>query len=109
MSNLKKKFGKRVKELRKSRGLTQEKIAELINIEPPNISKMESGTHFPLPENIEKLAKALDVEVKDLFDFEHFQTKNTLISQINDFFNKTDLKDIELMYKFSKNLQEYKK
>ena len=31
----------RVREIRKSKGLTQEQIAELINIEPPNVSKME--------------------------------------------------------------------
>ena len=34
MLSLKQKFGKRVKELRKSKGITQEQIAELINIEP---------------------------------------------------------------------------
>ncbi len=44
MSSLKEKFGKRIKELRKAKGFTQEEIAELVNIEPPNISKIESGT-----------------------------------------------------------------
>ena len=44
-----------IKELRKLKGLTQEQIAELINIEPPNISKIESGTHFPQPENIDPI------------------------------------------------------
>jgi len=109
MSNLKKKFGKRVKELRKSRGYTQEKVAELINLEPPNISKMESGTHFPLPENIEKLANALNVEVKDLFDYEHFQLKHTLVSKINDFLDAAELKDVEFVYKFTTGLKQYKK
>ena len=63
MDSFKKKFGKRVKELRKKEGLTQEQVAEIVNIEPPNISKMENGLHFPQPENIEKLSKALSIEI----------------------------------------------
>lgn len=39
MSSLKDKFGKRVKEIRKGKGITQEQLAESVNIEPPNISK----------------------------------------------------------------------
>ena len=78
MTSLKQKFGKRVREIRKSKGLTQEQIAELINIEPPNVSKMESGLHFPQPDKIEKLAKALDVNIQELFDFEHIQKKQDL-------------------------------
>ena len=78
MTSLKRKFGKRLKELRKSKGLIQEQLAELINIEPPNISRIESGTHFPQPENIEKIAQVLNISVKELFDFEHFDEKTIL-------------------------------
>lgn len=109
MSNLKKKFGRRVKELRKSKGYTQDKVAELINLEPPNISKMESGTHFPLPENIEKLADALNVQVKDLFDYEHIESKEVLVEKINEFLNIAELKDVEFVYKFTTGLKQYKR
>ena len=108
MASLKDKFGKRVKELRKSKGLTQEQIAELINIEPPNVSKMENGLHFPQPEKIEKIAKALDINIKDLFDFEHFQKKEDLVKHITSSLNEFDLKTIELIYKFISNLKLYK-
>ena len=37
MSDFKKLLGKRIKEIRKSKNLTQEKLAELINIEVPSI------------------------------------------------------------------------
>lgn len=47
MNSLKAKFGKRIRELRKRSGFTQEKLAEMIGMEPPNISKMENGLHFP--------------------------------------------------------------
>lgn len=108
MSSLKIKFGKRLKELRKSKGITQEQIAEIVNIEPPNISKIECGMHFPQPEKIEKIANALGVEIKDLFDFEHFQKRQELLAYINNVLENCELKTIELVYKFIYNLKLYK-
>lgn len=108
MSSLKQKFGKRVKELRKSKGITQEQIAELINIEPPNVSKMENGLHFPQPDKIEKIATALDVSVQDLFDFEHFLDRKSLIKYINKSVEDFDNRSLELAYKFIYNLNLYK-
>lgn len=78
--SLKKKFGLRVKYLRKINKITQEQLSGMIHIEPPNISKMEKGIHFPSPKNIEKLAEILQVEVKDLFDFENLDAN---LSRLN--------------------------
>lgn len=108
MSSLKIKFGKRLKELRKSKGITQEQIAEIVNIEPPNISKIECGMHFPQPEKIEKIANALGVEIKDLFEFEHFKKKQELLTYIMEALDGFELKTVELVYKFIYNLKLYK-
>lgn len=108
MQSFKQKFGKRVKELRKSKRMTQESLAELISMEPSNISKLESGMHFPAPEKIEKLAKILEVEVKELFEFEHFNKKQDLLKYINETLSEFEIKDIELVYKFVNNLKLYK-
>lgn len=108
MSSLKIKFGKRVRELRRSKGITQEQMAETINIEPPNISKMENGLHFPQPDKIEKIANALDVSVQDLFDFEHIKKKQELIKYIESTIKNLDTKDLEFIYKFIYNLKLYK-
>ena len=108
MTSFKEKFGKRIREIRKEKGFTQEQIAEKIGIEPPNISKLENGAHFPLPENIEKLAKALNVDIKDLFDFGHFDEKTLLAKKIKEFIANADKKDIEFLYKTTINLSQYK-
>ena len=79
MTTLKYRFGRRVKELRKAKGMTQEQIVALINIEPPNVSNMESGLHFPQADKIEKIAKALDVNISELFNFGHIQKKKSLL------------------------------
>ena len=80
--SLKKKFGSRVKYLRKMNKITQEQLSGLIHIEPPNISKMEKGVHFPSPRNIEKLAEILQVEIKDLFDFDNLNENLNQLSSL---------------------------
>lgn len=108
MNSLKIKFGKRVRELRRSKGITQEQLAELVNIEPPNISKIECGMHFPQPDKIEKIASALDVEIQSLFEFEHFQAKQQLIDYITISLQDFELKTLEFIYKFIRNIKLYK-
>ena len=109
MKSLKEKFGLRLQELRKSLSLTQESVAENIAMDTPNLSNIENGKRFMSPENIEKIAKALNVEVKDLFDYEHYQSKNILLARIQDFLDTAELEDIEFVYKFTTNLKQYKK
>ena len=103
MVSFKIKFGKRIKELRKSLGYTQEQVAEMIGIEPTNLSKLENGLHFPQPEKIEKLAKIFNISVMELFDFEHFQQREVLIKEINEYLKTAGTKDIEFVYKFIKS------
>ena len=47
MSNLSEQLGKRISEIRKARGIKQSELAELIDIEATNLSKIERGIHLP--------------------------------------------------------------
>ena len=64
--------------------------------------------HFPQPEKIEKIANALNTDIKELFNFDHIQNKEMLIDYINNTLKRFDLKDIEIVYKFIKSLELYK-
>ena len=44
--NIKKEFGEKVKRLRKQKGYTQEKLAELIDNSSRNLSNIELGLSF---------------------------------------------------------------
>ncbi|MGN0014220.1 MAG: helix-turn-helix domain-containing protein [Candidatus Gastranaerophilaceae bacterium] len=50
----KKLLGKRLQEIRKSRKLTQEQVAEFAGLETSSISNIENGKYYPSAENIEK-------------------------------------------------------
>ena len=61
-------FGKRVAELRRKRGLTQEQLAAKIDTHVTTIAFIEGGTKFVRLSTLRKLAQALDVEIKELFE-----------------------------------------
>lgn len=69
MSDLRARFGERLKRLRQQRGMTQEQLAEASKLSVDFVSQIERGVSAPSFESLERLAKALDVAVKDCFDF----------------------------------------
>ena len=67
---LRKKFGNRLKQLRKYRGLTQEQLAERLDLSVEMVSFMERGIHGPSFETLGRLSEVLQLPVQDLFAFE---------------------------------------
>lgn len=86
-------LGKRIKELRKQKGFTQDYLAEKLKIEPRQLSKLETGKHYPSFETILSLLETFDITFEELVSFVHLQ-------------NKTDLK--EMMLSDIENLSEDK-
>lgn len=70
MITLRSRFGQRLKTLRNRAGLTQEELAAHADISVDFLSLVERGINAPSFETLERLAKALDLRVQDLFDFE---------------------------------------
>lgn len=62
------RFGERIRELRKARGLSQEAFADLCELDRTYISGIERGTRNPSLTAIETLAKALRISVGELFN-----------------------------------------
>lgn len=63
-------FGKNVKKYRHIKGYSQESLAEITGLHRTYISDVERGKRSISLENIEKLSKALDIDVYKLFIFE---------------------------------------
>lgn len=66
---LKQKLGRQIAALRKKKGLTQEKLAEKASYSVEFISFVERGIHAPSIEGCARIAKALKIHLKVLFDF----------------------------------------
>lgn len=64
------KFGKRVRELRKEKNLSQEELSFKANLHRTYIGMIERAEKNITLVNIEKIAKALDVEIIELFYYD---------------------------------------
>ena len=60
-------FGRRLAELRKARGFTQNGFADELDISRLSLAYFETGRRWPRPVTLQKLAKKLGVTVSDLF------------------------------------------
>ena len=69
MSKIKKQFGDRVRELRLSKGLSQEELAFRVKIHRTYIGGIERGERNPSLKNIAAIANALGVTLSELFSF----------------------------------------
>jgi len=66
--NIKSAFGEKLRSLRLSKNLSQEKVAELADLDRTYISSVELGKRNISIVNICRLAAALQVEITTLFD-----------------------------------------
>ena len=105
MENLKEKLGQQIRKIRKSKNYTQEKLSELINIEVPSLSNIETGKFAPSFETIQKLSEALNVKIKDFYDFDELSEKE-MQTEIIELLKKNS-KLIPVVYNFLKSI-EYK-
>ena len=102
--NIKKELGEKIKRLRKKRNLTQEQLAEMIEIAPRNLSGIEVGANFVKAETLEKILLALDVSSEELFANDHIKDPEELIKEINNYIKliEKDPKKLERVYKLVK-------
>jgi len=104
MKDLKSLLGRRIKELRNKKGLSQQELAEMVNIDQRSLSSIECGNTFP-SKSLIMLAHALNVSISDLFDFERLvltekDMKNFIFSNLD----KLDKKDIRTIYLLIKSM-----
>lgn len=63
--------GLRIKNLRRARGYSQEKLAEIIGINPKYLSSIERGEENPTLDLFMRLSQGLKVEMQEIFNVEH--------------------------------------
>ena len=96
-------LGLKIKELRKQKKLTQEKLAEMLNLDAGYISKLEVGRNFPTIGTLEKIAKALDVELYELFQFSPSKELD-FKSEITNIYDRLNKEKQYTLYRVAKDL-----
>ena len=95
----KKLLGKRIKEIRKFRGYTQESLSELVGIETSSLSGIESGRFFPSLHVLDKMSAVLEVELMEFFKFSTVDIPKDIDKEIINIIENQDKVNKELIYK----------
>ena len=95
-------FGERLKELRKSKKLTQVQVSEMIDVQQGTYSRWENGSLEPSLEAVVKLAKLFDTTTDYLLGKTIYSTLDVVPHPITRIdlkklkeFNKTELDDLK--------------
>lgn len=103
MESTKELLGRRIKELRKTRGLSQDELSEKVDIDPKHLSRIEVGRGFPSLDTLEKIANALNVEMKDFFEFDHeAKSAKELMKTLEGLAKETDDASLRLLVKVAR-------
>jgi transcriptional regulator with XRE-family HTH domain len=70
--NIKIRIGNRIRELRKEKGISQEKLAGLAEIDRTYMTSVENGRRNIAVVNLEKIVNALGVDFEEFFKGEGF-------------------------------------
>jgi transcriptional regulator with XRE-family HTH domain len=70
VATLREKFGRRLRQIRAQRRMTQEQFAETLDMSVDFLSLIERGRNAPSFETLDKIAKRLKMTVADLFAFD---------------------------------------
>lgn len=85
----------RLKQLRKSRGMTRVELAELMNVTKLTILNWEHGTHEIKGSNAKKLADHFGVSIPYLLGYDTNNTFSELIVKINEWAYERNLKQAD--------------
>lgn len=95
----KKLLGTRIKELRKKKKYTQDKLAEMVGVDPKHLSRIECGSNFPSLDLLNKISTTLEIEPSILFITSHLKDKRTLLEEIKNILEKENVENIRSFYK----------
>lgn len=60
-------IGEKIRKVREAKGLSQKEISAMVNMDQSQYSKIENGKTDPTTSTLEKIAKALGIDVSELF------------------------------------------
>ena len=96
--------GIKIKRMRTNRGLTQEALAEIVDISQRTLCGIEMGENFCTAETLDKIIKALETTPEELFALDHIKDEKDLISEICNSVHKLKKEKLEIAYKVIKGL-----
>ena len=105
---VKEELGKKIKRMRLNRGLTQEQLAEAVDVSQRTLSGIEIGENFVTAETLDKIIKALNTTTEELFATHHLKSNEELVDEIiiNVHFIVNNSTKLDILYNVTKGLMK---
>ena len=104
MAGTKMLLGKRIRNLRRIKDLSQEKLAEKANVSSKYLGEIERGKANLTIDITEKISIALDVEISVLFDYQHEMGRKALKENINSLLREANDRDLQTIFRILKSV-----
>ena len=97
-------LGARIKQIRKSRRLSQEVLAERAGISAQYVSNIERGRENPTLDLLFRLADALKVSLADMCDYESMEDRRKVRAAIQQMLRTGDAERLRVAFKVLKDV-----
>lgn len=97
-------LGAKIRYIRKSKNIAQEKLSEMAEISPRQMVRIEMGQSFPTIDNLEKIASALGVTIQSLFENDYYDNSENLKQKLYECIQNLDDKNTRFLYLVASHL-----
>lgn len=101
-----KAFGQAIKEARKAKGFSRNKLADTLNIAPRYIASIENSGQHPSLQIFYELVTLLDISVDTFFFPDRKTEKSTQRRQLDSLIDEMDSRDLTIMTATAKGIKE---
>lgn len=92
-------IGTKIKEIRKKKQISQEKLAELVSMNLRSINRIENQHNLPTLETLAKIAEVLGVPITDFFEGTAPLNRQEVIESVNSIMANMSDKELQTFYK----------
>ncbi len=89
-------IGKKIRQIRKEKGFSQEELSEKIDISPRHMCTIENGNSFPSIETFIKIAEILDININDFFNL-NVESNDNLRAEIYSLIQTSTVQELKLI------------
>lgn len=105
---IKSELGQKIRRMRLKRHMTQDELAEKVDISQRTLSGIETGENFVTAETLDKLVDALETTFEEMFATNHYKEIPVLAREIaaivQALSEEGDRRNLEIMYSVGKSL-----
>ena len=101
-------LGQKIRQIRKEKGFSQEKLSEEIDISPRQMCMIESGNSYPSIETFVKISKILEIDINNFFNL-NVKNSDNLRSEIYDLINICSVSELYLLKDIIKAIHKNRK